>query len=134
MDGFEVLRARRIRRISQMRALRLLGLSTRSTLTDVELERLGVTEGWLERAVAAITGTPDLSPEPSKGYGLAIAQVRKAGRVSQARLAEALGLGHRNTLTDVESGAVELTEAWFSRAISAIESLKGKAVAVETAA
>lgn len=134
MDGFEVLRARRIRRMSQMKALRLLGLSMRSTLTDVELDRLGVTEEWLERAVGAITGGQDLLPEPGKGYGLAIAQVRKAGRVSQTRLAEALGLGHRNTLTDVESGAVELTEAWFSRAISAIESLKEKPAAVESAA
>lgn len=58
--------------------------------------------------------------------GSQILLARRAARVTQEELAEALDLVHRGTLTDIESGAVEVTDAWVYKAVTAIDRLKAE--------
>lgn len=67
--------------------------------------------------------------------GYDIHRARDAARVSQGDLASALGLVHRSTLTDIESGAVEVTTAWALKAIATIEGIAAqRKAAAESAA
>lgn len=52
-----------------------------------------------------------------------IKRARNGAKVNQADLAEALGLVHRTSLTDIESGAIEVTSAWALKAIGTISGL-----------
>jgi len=55
--------------------------------------------------------------------GFDILKARKRHKVDQRTLQRALGLVQRGTLTDIESGAVEVTDAWARKAISAVEQI-----------
>jgi DNA-binding XRE family transcriptional regulator len=58
--------------------------------------------------------------------GQDILKARRSANVSQQDLADALGLVQRGTIGDIESGAVEVTNAWVLKAIGAINGLSIK--------
>jgi DNA-binding XRE family transcriptional regulator len=55
--------------------------------------------------------------------GKDILRVRQGAGVSQTELSKALGLVQRGTLTDIESGAVEVSTAWALKAIGAVSGI-----------
>lgn len=55
--------------------------------------------------------------------GTDIRNARKAAHVNQSDLAEALGLLHRTSLTDVESNAIEVTDAYVLKALGCISGI-----------
>lgn len=55
--------------------------------------------------------------------GQDIYRARRTARLSQGRVAEKLGLVHRGSLGDIESGAIEVTDAWALRAIGVISGM-----------
>ena len=61
-----------------------------------------------------------------------IKRVREKANISQDKLREALGLGHRCTLVDIELGRVDVTESFVYRALGVIAGIvaerEGKAV------
>ena len=59
--------------------------------------------------------------------GFDILKTRRAAKtVSQESLRRQLGLVHRCSLTDIESGSIEVTDAWAYKAISAIQAIKDR--------
>jgi hypothetical protein len=58
--------------------------------------------------------------------GTQILLARKSGGVivTQEELRRALKLKNRMTISDVESGGVDVTDAWVFKAIAAIEQIK----------
>lgn len=56
--------------------------------------------------------------------GFQVLRARRAAHVSQWKLAKALRLCQRGTLTDVESGAVEVTEGWAYKALAKIQAIR----------
>lgn len=56
--------------------------------------------------------------------GFEVLKARRSAKLTQEQLRRALGLVHRCTLTDIESGAVEITDAYGHKILSTIEQLK----------
>ena len=63
--------------------------------------------------------------------GRDIERARTAAKINQEKLANALGLVARGSLTDIESGAIEVTDAWVLKAIGVIH---GLSISKDTAA
>ncbi len=66
--------------------------------------------------------------------GSCIRKARKLAKVDQTPLAEKLGMVSRGTLTDIEAGVVDVTDAWAFKAIGIIQALSDEAQLSEAAA